>query len=434
MDYTRSAIIYLLSLKMNKLYLCENNFKFRIMCTAVLFVIIFLLYTHFHHSKSFTIASISRLSLKDTPLIKPTSHVYFPGNQSEHIFDFVVVNNTLDPSVDAYLFLSGSLLFWPYIQFYCIFIHTGINTTGSVDMKWTQIQITCPIPKAELNQRQISVLFMNQVTNKSIFNTQINIPIYSRAYHNISIYTMIKNKSEELVEWIEYHLLLGIEHFYLYDNLSEDMIDNVLIPYMNSNIVTLIRWPFAPYPGKHWNSIQTSSMNHCLKSFGPFNRWIGYFDVDEYFQPNDEIIEKIFNKSRTLAELLDENFEEQMYPGAVQFINWSISCFLSRIDVLKSRYHLNIEKCKFITKQSPPKMFIRPRNVPAMHNIHALESGLKFKTDTTWKEFGRFRHYNGGNHGDILPVENTNNNSNFVVDKTIMKYVILLREKIIRYR
>jgi len=30
--------------------------------------------------------------------------------------------------------------------------------------------------------------------------------------------TMLKDEADALVEWIEYHALLGVEHFYIYDN------------------------------------------------------------------------------------------------------------------------------------------------------------------------------------------------------------------------
>ena len=34
--------------------------------------------------------------------------------------------------------------------------------------------------------------------------------------------TMLKDEAGALVEWIEYHVLLGVEHFYVYDNNSGD--------------------------------------------------------------------------------------------------------------------------------------------------------------------------------------------------------------------
>ena len=30
--------------------------------------------------------------------------------------------------------------------------------------------------------------------------------------------TMLKDETDALVEWIKYHALLGVQHFYIYDN------------------------------------------------------------------------------------------------------------------------------------------------------------------------------------------------------------------------
>ena len=38
----------------------------------------------------------------------------------------------------------------------------------------------------------------------------------------VVISTMLQNEADALVEWIEYHALLGVEHFYIYDNNSRD--------------------------------------------------------------------------------------------------------------------------------------------------------------------------------------------------------------------
>jgi hypothetical protein len=59
-----------------------------------------------------------------------------------------------------------------------------------------------------------------------------------------------------LRQWIEYHRLLGVEHFYIYDNGSEDAILPRLHRYMAAGIVTYILWPFKPDEGMHWNQVQ----------------------------------------------------------------------------------------------------------------------------------------------------------------------------------
>ncbi|CAF2891502.1 unnamed protein product [Rotaria sp. Silwood2] len=175
-----------------------------------------------------------------------------------------------------------------------------------------------------------------------------------------SIYTVIRNKRNEIIDWIEYHRMIGIEHFYLHDNLSEDHIDIFLKYYLDQDIVTIIKWPFRPIQNQHWNMIQSASMNHALKNFGPFNKWMGYFDVDEYFQLNNTNEQLILSRKKSLVELLDQSFPETKFPGGVQFYNCTISCFLSQEEILASR-HLNMfQKCNSIVDCSVIQVTSQP--------------------------------------------------------------------------
>ena len=61
------------------------------------------------------------------------------------------------------------------------------------------------------------------------------------------------------MQWIEYHRLLGVEHFYIYDNGSEDAILPRLHRYMAAGIVTYILWPFKPDEGMHWNQVRAGA-------------------------------------------------------------------------------------------------------------------------------------------------------------------------------
>ena len=59
----------------------------------------------------------------------------------------------------------------------------------------------------------------------------------------LSIATIFRNEAPYLKEWIEYHLMMGVDHFYLYNNMSEDNYLEVLNPYIEHDIVTLVDWP-----------------------------------------------------------------------------------------------------------------------------------------------------------------------------------------------
>ncbi len=352
------------------------------------------------------------------------------------IFDFVIYRHP--DRIDMFsIFFSGYRGHWKWFEIHCFFRDSNTSVKGVIDKRSSEPLVLCPLPDIErkLVLNGSSQLFMSIRINDSTLpktsfvSPTIAVPIYPREQYNISIYTMIRDTTHELVEWIEYHLMIGIQHFYLYDHFSSDNLVSFLQPYMNRNIVTVVRWPYRPLKGHHWNLIQCSSMNHALKNFGPFNRWMGYFDVDEYFQ-----IKNMTNLTLgkiPLFSMLDQKFPESKYPGGVQFKKCKVSCFLTQADVISSRYHLLLEKCRHVNMQKdcnvPPKMFLRPRNVPLMLNIHALTYGMAYARGWESTSFGRFRHYN---HATVT----SNSFTDKTMDRSMDIFIKDLKERIIKYR
>lgn len=54
----------------------------------------------------------------------------------------------------------------------------------------------------------------------------------------VSICAIFKNEAKYLKEWIDYHLIVGVDHFYLYNNYSDDNYEKVLKPYIQRQLVT----------------------------------------------------------------------------------------------------------------------------------------------------------------------------------------------------
>jgi Glycosyltransferase family 92 len=97
----------------------------------------------------------------------------------------------------------------------------------------------------------------------------------------LSICAIYRDEAPYLREWIEFHRLVGVERFFLYDNLSEDDHLEVLAPYMEDGTVTVQRWPvFDP---------QVPAYNDCLRWHRYDSRWIAFIDVDEFlFSPTGQ--------------------------------------------------------------------------------------------------------------------------------------------------
>ena len=60
--------------------------------------------------------------------------------------------------------------------------------------------------------------------------------------YKASLCLIFKDEAPYLKEWLEYHLLIGIDHFYLYNNNSSDNYLEVLGPYIEDGTVTLINY------------------------------------------------------------------------------------------------------------------------------------------------------------------------------------------------
>ena len=48
--------------------------------------------------------------------------------------------------------------------------------------------------------------------------------------YELAVVAILKNEAPYVREWVEYHLVAGVDHFYLYDNDSEDNLAEVLKP------------------------------------------------------------------------------------------------------------------------------------------------------------------------------------------------------------
>ena len=111
---------------------------------------------------------------------------------------------------------------------------------------------------------------------------------------DVAVCTIFKNEAKYLKEWIEFHKIVGVQHFYLYNNNSTDDYTSVLDPYIKSGLVSLIQW--------EKNYAQMEAYQDCVAKFSNETKWLGFIDVDEYIVPNkhDNVYDflKAFEKNR----------------------------------------------------------------------------------------------------------------------------------------
>lgn len=115
--------------------------------------------------------------------------------------------------------------------------------------------------------------------------------------HELALCAIFKDEAPYLKEWIEFHNLVGVQRFYLYNNLSTDNYLEVLEPYIKSNLVELKDWPYKYQTAKQWNKIQCTAYKDAIKKTKGLVRWLALIDTDEFLVP----VEK-----DTLVDLLAE--------------------------------------------------------------------------------------------------------------------------------
>ena len=113
----------------------------------------------------------------------------------------------------------------------------------------------------------------------------------AREYHLV-VCTMHKDEQRFLPEWLEFHLVQGVQHFVVYDNGSQNS-TLFLEDYLTLDIVELVPWPFGPekctrkwqpsVPGKMvWPDCQVAALEDCAARYRARTEWLGFYDVDEF--------------------------------------------------------------------------------------------------------------------------------------------------------
>ena len=119
-------------------------------------------------------------------------------------------------------------------------------------------------------------------------------------YVDLAICAIMKNEAPYVKEWLEYHQMVGVKRFYIYDNESEDNLCQELLPYIREGIVV-----YKNYPGE---AMQMPAYNEFIKEYGDKNEWVAFIDADEFIIPMEK---------NSIPEFLADYKE---YPGVG--INW----------------------------------------------------------------------------------------------------------------
>lgn len=207
--------------------------------------------------------------------------------------------------------------------------------------------------------------------------------IYS---YEFGICTVFKNDSRFLKEWIEYHRLVGVDHFWLYNNDSSDNYKEVLAPYIYSGLVELIDWPSSSQiPDNVWHYtyiVQTGAFNDAIQRSRENTKWLAIIDSDEFLVPV---------KENSILDTMEKYFPH--VSGLC--VNWQMYG-TSNIKEIQSN-ELMIEKLIYkapvnFEKNFLYKSIVKPKEVISCSNPHFMNY--------------TYPHYHVNANGDRMHIEN----------------------------
>ena len=169
-----------------------------------------------------------------------------------------------------------------------------------------------------------------------------------------------------LRQFVEYHLLVGVEHFFLYDQESDAMSYREMQPYVDEGLVTWVPWSFR----KGYIRSQTEQMNHANKRYALLSEWLLLTDLDEYVVPikHDKITDYLedYVTARVCAI--------QMLSYGFRGTKAKISNTTQRAEILAERYRTG-----GLIKNQREKLLVRSHRVNRMKTIHKV-SLVRFLT------------------------------------------------------
>ena len=175
----------------------------------------------------------------------------------------------------------------------------------------------------------------------------------------VTIAAIFYNEAEYLKEWIEFHLMVGVDRFFLYDNGSTDNFRSVLEPYLDRQQIVLVQWASFLEDA----SAQRLAYAHAVCNCPSTVRWLVFIDIDEFlFSEASDDIKTIFANLKNFTALRIPRFEfgpngHKEKPSGLVIENYT------RV----SRREFNL---KYAWKSA-----VQPNNVTAIGVHEALVSG-----------------------------------------------------------
>lgn len=257
----------------------------------------------------------------------------------------------------------------------------------------------------------------------------------------LSLASPFRDEARFLKEWIEFHLIVGVQHFYLFNHLSKDNYKEVLKPYIDMGVVDLIETAHCEEPSNdsEWYRFQFSCYNRAVELSKLDSEWLIICDSDEFYFPTNE-----FYLSSALKQYDDRCgvIIEWLRYGSnnVDIIpddKLMIECILKRGDhdnyvktIVKPRY-VGRFSCPHIPTMKSGYRLVPMGETKTLRCNHYWARDLKFFNENkVSRRHVRTKHFKGQSEDDGLQsLLKRDQLCNKILDTSIHKYIIPLRNR-----
>lgn len=114
---------------------------------------------------------------------------------------------------------------------------------------------------------------MRKIARSAVL-ADLAFPSIKTSKHNLSLFLLIKDSAKYLNEWLAYHYSIGVEHFYIINDMSGDNIKEVLEPWKKLGIASAADFKV--------NGMQNEIYTHFSRKLADSTKWLGFLDLDEF--------------------------------------------------------------------------------------------------------------------------------------------------------
>jgi hypothetical protein len=203
--------------------------------------------------------------------------------------------------------------------------------------------------------------------------------------HFLSACMMFRNDHQHLPEWLEYHRLVGVDHFYIINNDKDPRKSNeVLKPYVDEGCVTIFNWnkdgEMLEYYGKVLEMAETE--------------WLAFIDLDEFLYPvqYDSVAEVVKQYHSETAGLLTASWYCYGSSHLVSSQEFQVESFVWREEAVGMKLHKSILRPEAVSCMVSPHIAVTYSGYDSVNeNLEEIEPDQEMSLATG--QHIRINHY-----------------------------------------